>query len=138
MSTESNLKIVRGVYEAFARTDILAVLAALDDDVEWIMPGPPETLPFAGVWRGRDAVSRFLAILTGTLSFEQFEPRTFLADADTVVVLGHSRDRILATGRIVEMEWAAVITLRDGKVIRYQVYEDTAAFVEALRDESAS
>lgn len=138
MSTESNLKIVRGVYEAFARTDILAVLAALDDDVEWIMPGPPETLPFAGVWRGRDAVSRFLAILTGTLSFEQFEPRTFLADADTVVVLGHSRDRMLATGRIVEMEWAAVITLREGKVICYQVYEDTAAFVEALRDESAS
>lgn len=47
-------------------------------------------------------------------------------------MIGHSRDRMLATGRVVEIDWVAVIELRDGKVVRYQVHEDTAAFVAAL------
>ena len=132
MSTETNLALVRRVYEAFAEHDILAMLSALDDDIEWVMPGPPDRIPFAGTWTGREAVGRLLAVLAGTLSFEVFEPRRFIADGDTVVVIGHSRDRMLATGRIVEIEWVAVIELRNGKVVRYQVYEDTALFVAAL------
>ena len=130
--TDTNLALVKRLYDAFAETDIIELLTALHDDIEWVMPGPPEILPFAGTWKGRESVGRLLAVLAGTLVFELFEPRRFLADGDTVVVTGHSRDRMLATGRIVEIDWVAIIEVRDGKVVRYQVYEDTAAFVAAL------
>ena len=33
--SQSNIDIIRGLYEAFARCDIPAVLGALDANVEW-------------------------------------------------------------------------------------------------------
>lgn len=132
MSTEANLALVKRVYEAFAQNDILAMLAALDDDIEWVMPGPPDQLPLAGTWQGRASVGRLLAVMAGTVEMEVFEARRFFADGDTVVVIGHSRDRFLATGRTVEIDWVAVLELRNGKIVRYQAYEDTSLFIAAL------
>ena len=130
---KENLAIIQSLYAAFARGDLQMVIGALTEDVEWILPGPPEIIPFAGVHRGPQAVLQFFAVLDKTLEFEKFEPQAFLANGDKVVVLGCSRDRMKSTGRSVENEWAAALTLRNGKVARYQVYEDTAAFVTALR-----
>jgi ketosteroid isomerase-like protein len=132
MTEQENVQSVQSAYPAFSRGDIQAVLEALTDDVEWVLPGPPAVLPFAGIRRGREQVLQFFAVLAETLTFEQFEPRELIAQDDKVVVLGHSRDRMRSTGRVIENEWAAVFTLRDGKIARYQVYEDTAAFVSAL------
>ena len=132
MTEQENVRAVLAAYAAFGRGDIQAILDSLTDDVEWVLPGPPEVLPFAGVRRGREQVSQFFTVLAETLTLEQFEPREFIAQGDKVVVLGRSRDRMKATGRVVENEWAAVFTLRAGKIARYQVYEDTAAFVSAL------
>lgn len=132
MTEQENVAAVRSVYVSFGRGDIGAVLAALTDDVEWILPGPAGTLPFAGVRRGREQVVQFFAVIAETLTFEQFEPGEFIAQGDKVVVLGRSRDRMRSTGRLVENEWAAVFTLRGGRIAKYQVYEDTAAFVSAL------
>lgn len=95
MTEQGNVAAVRSVYAAFTRGDIHAVLEGLTDDVEWILPGPAGTLPFAGVRRGRAQVLQFFAVLAETLTFEQF-------------------------------------TFGGGKIAKYQVYEDTAAFVSAL------
>lgn len=35
MSGEVNIKIIQGVYEAFGRGDVAAVLDAVADDVDW-------------------------------------------------------------------------------------------------------
>jgi ketosteroid isomerase-like protein len=132
MGAEENVSAVRALYAAFGRGDMAAVMAGLTDDVEWVLPGPKE-IPVAGTHRGRQGVAQFFLKLNETLEFEQLEPREFIAQGDKVVVLGHSRDRMKSTGRTIENEWAAVVTLRDGKVARYQVYEDTAAVVSGLR-----
>jgi ketosteroid isomerase-like protein len=130
---ERNLALVQSLFAAFARGDVQTLLAALTDDVEWILPGPSEIIPFAGVHRGPQAVQRYFVVLNETLEFEKLEAQEFLARDDKVIVLGRSRDRMKSTGRSTENEWAAVITLREGKISRYQVYEDTAALAAALR-----
>ena len=132
MVEQENVQAVQSVYAAFGRGDISAVLDALTEDVEWVLPGPPEVIPFAGVRRGREQVLEFFGVLDAALTFERFEPREFMAQGDKVVVLGRSRDRMKSTGRVVENEWAAVFTLKDGKIAKYQVLEDTAAFVSTL------
>jgi ketosteroid isomerase-like protein len=133
MSAEKNISVVQALYAAFGRGDMATVMAGLTDDVEWVLPGPKEVIPFAGTHHGREAVAQFFLKMNETLEFEQLEPREFVAQGDKVVVLGHSRDRMKSTGRTIENEWAAVVTLRDGKVARYQIYEDTAALVSGLR-----
>jgi uncharacterized protein len=131
MSDQTNADVVQRGYEAFGRGDIPAFLELLTDDVEWIQQGPP-VIPFAGTRHGHEGVMEYFSLLGETLEFEQFEPREFVAQDDTVVVLGFERSLGKATGRTVEQEWAHVYTLRDGKIAKGRFFEDTAAYVAAF------
>ena len=131
MGEQTNVDVVQGNYEAVGRGDIPALLELLSDDVEWTMQGP-STIPFTGTRRGREAVGEFFSLLGENLEFQQFEHREFVAQGDTVVVLGYERSLIKTTGRTIEHEWAHVYTLRDGKIAKARFIEDTAAYVVAF------
>ena len=128
---QMNLDVVQRGYEALGRGDIAAVLDLMTDDVEWTLQGP-SVIPFAGTRRGREAVGEFYSALGENLEFQQFEPREFVAQGDTVVVLGYERSLIKPTGRTIEHEWAHVYTLRDGRIAKGRFFEDTAAYVVAF------
>ena len=130
-SEQDNVQVVKQVYTAFGRGDMPAILEMLTDDVEWSVPGSPEVLPWAGQRRGREQVGQSFQALGGTLTHEAFEPQEFIAQADTVVVLG--TERVRARGRVVDADWAMVFTIRDGKIARYRDYHDTAPIQAALR-----
>ncbi len=131
MSERTNAGVVQQGYEAFGRGDIPALLDLLTDDVEWTLQGP-SVIPFAGTRHGHGGVAEFFSVLGETLDFEQFEPREFIAQGDTVVVVGVERSLSRATGRTIEQEWAHVNTLRDGKIAKFRAFEDTGAYVAAL------
>jgi ketosteroid isomerase-like protein len=131
MSDQTNLAVVQQAYAAFGRGDIPGVLDLLTDDVVWTLQGP-STIPFAGTRRGREGVAEFFSLVGETLEFQQFEPREFVGQGDTVVVLGYERSLVKATGRRFEQEWAHVYTLRDGKIATGRFFEDTAAEVVAF------
>ena len=131
MSGQANVDIVQRIYEAVGNGDIPALLDLLADDVEWTYQGP-SVIPFAGTRRGREGVAEFFSLLGENLEFEEFEPRDFVAQGDTVVVVGYERNLIKPTDRTFEQEWAHVFTLRDGKIIKHWSFEDTAAYVAAF------
>jgi uncharacterized protein len=131
MSEQQNLDLVRRAYEAFGRGDIATLLDLFDANIEFVTPGPPE-LPTAGTRRGRQQVADFFQAVDALFEFERFEPETFLADGDRVVVLGRDRSRIKTTGTVIESEWAHVYDVRDGKIARMQEYIDTAPVVADL------
>ncbi len=131
MSDQTNLGVVQQIYAAVGSGDIPALLSLLTDDVEWTLQGP-SLIPWAGTRRGREGVAEFFSLLGETLEFEQFEPREFVAQGDTVVVLGYERSLVKPTGRTFEQEWAHVYTLKDGKIAKARFIEDTAAQVVAF------
>ena len=131
MSDKTNAEVVQQAYAAFGQGDIPALLRLLIDDVEWTLQGP-SVIPWAGTHHGHEGVTEFFSLLGETLEFEQFEPRRYVAQGDTVVVLGHERSLVKPTGRGFEQEWAHVYTLRDGKIATGLFIEDTAAQVEAF------
>jgi uncharacterized protein len=131
MSEQTNADVVRQAYEAFGSGDIPAMLGMLTDDVEFTLQGPP-VIPWAGTHRGREGVAEFFSLLGENLEIERFEPREFVAQGDTVVVLGDERSLVKSTGRAFEQEWAHVYTLRDGKIAKGLFIEDTAAQVVAF------
>ena len=131
LGLRTNVDVVQETYEAVGRGDIPALLDLLTDDVEWTLQGP-SVIPFAGTRRGREGVAQFFSLVGETLEFQQFEPREFVAQGNTVVVVGYERNLIKPTGRTFEQEWAHVYTLRDGKIAKFRALEDTAAFVVAL------
>jgi ketosteroid isomerase-like protein len=131
LGVRTKVGVVQATYEAVGRGDISAVLDLLTDDVEWTLQGP-SVIPFAGTRHGREGVAEFFSLVGENLEFEQFEPRDFVAQGDSVAVLGYERSLIKPTGRTLEQEWAHVYTLRDGKIAKFRGFEDTAALVVAF------
>ena len=131
MSTQENTNIVKQTYEAFLRGDIEGLLKLYADDVQWEAYGPP-SIPTTGSWPGKEGLARFFATVNETLEVHSFEPQEYIAQDDQVAVLGHYDWTARATGRPFSANWVHVVTLRDGKIIRFREYTDTAAAVAAF------
>jgi ketosteroid isomerase-like protein len=108
------------------------VLAQFDDNIEWFSPGPAD-LPTAGTRRGRQQIADFFRVLDEVFEYERFEPKKFIAQGGDVVVLGEEAFRLRATGTRLELEWAHVCELKNGKVTRFHEYVDVSALVEEIR-----
>ena len=104
------------------------MLSLLTADVEWSFAGL-SLIPFAGTRYGREGAVEFFSLVGQTLAFKQFEPREFIVQGGTVVVLGYERSQVKTTGRTLEKEWAHVYALRDGKIAKVRLIENTAALV---------
>ena len=132
MSTQDNLTIAQGIYTAFGQGDIPAILNVFADDVELHEP-PGGEPPFTGVYRGRDGAGRFFQEMVGAVDVLMLEPQEFVAQGDTVVVLGHYRFRAKATDITYDTDWAMVWWFRGGKVVKFQIHDDSATEAAALR-----
>ena len=97
MSTEANIQIAKKAYADFGRGDIAAILAVLDDNVEWTTPG--EGVPTAGTRRGKAEVAKFFQTVAETWDFQAFEPRDYIASGDQVAVCGSYTATARSTGR---------------------------------------
>ena len=132
MSESRNVQVVKDAYAAFQRGDINGVIALVDDTVDWHgLKGAEGVAPHAGPRRGRAGVAEFFAQLAGSTEFTRFEPREFIAQGDQVVAIGDYAANIKTTGRSVASEWVMVFTLRDGKVVRFREWTDSAQLVKA-------
>jgi uncharacterized protein len=68
-----------------------------------------------------------------SLEPQQFELQEYIAQGNKVVVLGYQRGKAKSTGRPNEIDFVHLWSLRDGRLTEFQVFNDTAALVEALR-----
>ena len=133
MGEQQNTEIVRQAYAAFGSGNIPALLELVDDDIEWhAVIGAAPHVPTAGKRHGKQAVAEFFRVLSQTVEFSRFEPREFIAQGDQVVVLGSYEGRAKATGRTFAEEWAMVDTIRNGKIVRFREYVNTAAMNAAF------
>ena len=121
----NNVNLVRGLYEAFARGDVQAVLAALDEQVEWT---EVDGFPHGGTHVGPQAVLEgVFAPLGGDWGGFAADMTEFLDAGDHVVAIGRYRGTFRPTGASLDAEGAVFWTVRDGKVTRFRQYVDTAA-----------
>ena len=134
--SEQNVAIVRSAYEAFGRGDLDALIGTMVENVEWSSPGPSD-LATAGHRRGHAEVREFFRAINELYEFLSFEPKTFIAQGDHVVVLGVDTVRVKASGNVVSSEWAHASTLKNGKITNFTEYIDTSAIVAELRGAQA-
>jgi uncharacterized protein len=122
---------VRRLYGAFERGDVPAVLAALARDVRWT---EAEGFPHGGTYIGPDAVlHNVLVPLAAEWEHFAVEPREFVADGATVVVLGDYSGTWKATGKSFSAPFAHVWTLHQGKVATFRQHTDTAIVQRVLQ-----
>jgi ketosteroid isomerase-like protein len=131
MTAAENTAIVQDMYAAFGRGDIDALLAGCADDIVWQgVYGTGPQVPFSGERRGKAAVAEFFKLVGENEQFSNFEPQQFVATGDTVVALGHYT-ATTPVGKQFDGDWAMVFHLRDGKVVEFKEFCDSAGINEA-------
>ncbi len=133
MLEQQNTKLIQDAYAAFGRGDIPTLLGYLDDSIVWsAIHGASPAMPTSGVWQGKTRVAEFFQKLAGEQTFHAFEPREFIAQGDTVVVLGHYESTFTHNGKKFASDWVMVFTVSNGKITRFREYADSAALNAAF------
>ena len=131
MDNVSNQQIIEQMYRNYAAGNMSAVLSSFDKDIVWVRPGAP-SIPFSGIFKGVEEVTRMFAIQATMLAVKTFLPEKICSNDDTVVVLGHDTVDVIPTGKTYSTDWVQSFTLKDGKVINVQVYLDTKSVADAF------
>src|SRR5579862_8376067 len=72
-SSEQNIETVKGLYEAFGRGDVAAILDRVTDDVDWATDAAIPSAPWYGARHGKAEVPSFFAGIAQTGPVTQFE-----------------------------------------------------------------
>ncbi|WP_273455327.1 nuclear transport factor 2 family protein, partial [Nevskia ramosa] len=111
--------------------NVPAILELLDDEVRIEFYGP-STIPYAGDYRSRKEARRFFETVLASVDIHQFDAEEFIAQNDQVIVTGHLRLTAKATGGTIESDFVHVITLRNGRWLRFRDFMNTSVAVAAF------
>jgi ketosteroid isomerase-like protein len=132
MNAQDNKQLVMESYELFLKGDIPSLLDRCRDDADWV-ERDSDCIPFAGTYHGKAEIADFFTRLADGAEVLRFEIRDFVAEGDKVVVMGEASWLAKPTGRSFDSPWVHVLTIRDGKIARFEAYNDTAPAERAFR-----
>lgn len=132
MGAEDNTKAIMGMYEAFGRGDVEAILSCLTDDVDWAADTSSSVAPWYGPRHGKNDVVSFFQAFGSTMEVEEFTPLTFAANDDSVLSVVRCRATARGTGKLIDMNLHHYFKFRGNKVYYYRGTEDTARTEAAL------
>lgn len=119
-------------YAALKAGDREALRGVVSDDIAVHYPAPEGLLPWAGDWTGFEGFETFIATVGDHLVIDTVEPLAIHVCGDTVITVLRGEWTVKATGRKVRTETVNMFTFSDGKIVRYQVFSDTAALGTGL------
>jgi ketosteroid isomerase-like protein len=127
-TADANLETIRRVYEAMKARDASALqeLFAPESSI-WQTP----ELPWGGSYEGHDGAFTFFLTLVEHIRSEVTTENLYAA-GDHVVQTGRTRGTVVANGATFDVPEVHLWELRDGKVVRFEVYIDTPAMRTAL------
>lgn len=129
--SSANVDLVRGVYEAFARGDVPAVLGAMSPAIVW---NEAENFPYAdgNPYRGPEAVlNGVFARCIGEWDGFAVVPEEYIDAGDTVVVLGRYAGACKATGAAMNPQLVHIWRIEAGRLARFDQRVDTLAVARA-------
>ncbi len=130
--SQENVEVVRGVYDAFARRDSAAALAAYALDIEFDFRHGGLGLDSPSLYQGHDGVrTAFRNWLAPFRDFE-FQPGETKDYGDQVLVTVKEHGVGRASGVTVDRNHYALWTLRGGKIVSLRVYLDHAEALKAV------
>ena len=129
-TTDSNVEIVKGMYESFAERDIEAVAGTWAPDIEMTEQAG---LVHGGTFRGADGLmENVFSVMGATWEDVSVVPDRFIGDGDTVVAFHTWSATSIETGNAVEFPGIHVFELDDGAISQWTSYGDTAPYNAAL------
>jgi ketosteroid isomerase-like protein len=121
---------ISALFDIIQQRDFGRFANLIHDDIDWIIHGPIEVFPFAGLRRGRPAVLQALAAMAQVYSLESCEPDFFIVEDDRAAIMADLALRQVATGRILRFRAANFVRIQDRKIIEFREFADSFDQVE--------
>jgi uncharacterized protein len=137
MNEQDNVTLIRNIYEAFGNGDVKTILDSIDQNADWINYGPA-TVPYTGTRKGHAQVLEFFQAIDSSTTGGKVVADTFIAQGDLVVATGRYQAVVRGTGAQIDSPIAHVFTVRNGKVVRWEGYSDSAHVAAAHSGASAA
>ena len=120
--SESNLEIVRRLFDQYAEGGVEAILDGADENIVIEIPSDLSAEP--DTYHGHDGVRRYFAGFEGMIDDVRYEAFELSAEGD--FVLAHSRmsGRGVSSGLEVNLEVYVLHELAGGKIVRIRPYAD--------------
>lgn len=130
---EPNVIHVQSLYAAFGRGDLDYIARACAPDASWEIVGRPHDFPTFGTRVGPIGVMDFFRVLNAAKTIVEFTPQAFYACDGTVFVEGHELSIDRKSGFQIDTPWLHAFTFRDGEIVRFREFADTAQLAQAAR-----
>ena len=126
------VETIKAAYAAFGRNDPSVLFGAMDAAITWNeAEGNPlaDRNPYVGAQAiGEGVFGRLLAAIDGFSAV----PATFIDSGNDVVVLGRYGGTMQAGGVRLDAQFCHVYHFRDGKVVSFQQYTDSAQWARLM------
>ena len=127
--SQENVEIVCRLFDQWATGDLSA--DCFDPEIEYLRTGA-RTPDMEGRWVGLDQVSTAMRHYLRAFSDLRIEAERIIdLSGDRVLVLSRHTARGKQSGVPIEHEIGDLLTLRDGKIVRYDSYWERAEALEA-------
>jgi uncharacterized protein len=126
--SEENVEIVRAIYRAWETGSPLDS-GLLAEDIEWV--NAKEAVE-SGTRKGAEAFGDAVAKVDGTFDEARIEFERFIDAGDRVVVIGTLRGIGRGSGIDVTRRQGYLWTIRDGKAIRFEWFNDPDEALQAV------
>jgi uncharacterized protein len=123
-----NGTLLRGLLQAFAERDAVAMETAFDDDVTWHAPG---TNRFSGQFRGRVAAMQRLDQMREAGISTRLDVHDVVANDEHAVALVHLHLEV-ADGRRYDQPQVQVAHVRSGRIVEFWTMNQDQAVLDLL------
>lgn len=130
MSESETRATVNELYAAYRRADGQRIAEMVHEDIDWVIYGPIEIFPFAGLRRGRAAVLQALAAIGEAYSLEKHAIEVMIVDGDRAAVMADISFKQRATGRTLRFRVANFLRIENGQLIEFREFSDSFDQVE--------
>lgn len=100
-------------------------------DLRWNIPGDESAQPWIGQKRGNLAMADFVRDSARLITREGLEIKDMLGSDQHAVILGDLKSRVNATGKLIDSDFALVLTFAGDKVASFQMLENSFAVAAA-------
>lgn len=133
LTDHAAIALVCRLYEAFEERDHDAVLAGLADDLRWQQAATAVPAAGAALIGTQDLLEQVILPLERDWDGFTEDVEDIVAADGHVVVTGTYRGNYRPLGRRLDAEFCHLWWVRNGEVIRFRQFTDTAAFDAATR-----
>lgn len=135
--TNATREVAQTWFDSMTSGDIDTAIGCLDPDIEFINyhpePGFNTDMAWIGTYHGRDAALDSFKVFTSVCEVRSEELLSLVADGDEAMGVIREMSVVRETGIPFEIEFVQRLTVRNGKIVRWQSYTDPSPIIRAIR-----